>query len=150
MARTQNKSPTHLPFSRREDIVCRTVVSVAAAAQADGSPGAMDRCTITNSILPASDELRTIADPIQLFGQDYNDCNGILSAMTPSHVATANTTTPSLAPSKKRKAKSSKAKGGASSTQCNKRSTATPVLPRPFCHCLSVSSIPPQLSPHPS
>ena len=65
------------------------VVSVAAAAQADGSPGAMDRCTLNNSILPASDELRTIADPIQLFGQDYNDCNGILSAMTPSHVAAA-------------------------------------------------------------
>ena len=94
------------------------------------------RCTLNDSIVPASDELRTIADPMQLFGQDYNDCNGILSAMTPSHVAAATTTTPSLAPPKKRKAKSSKAKGGASSTQHKKHSTATPdpLLPFPVIY----------------
>ena len=41
------------------------VFSVAASAQADGSPGAMDRRTLNNSNVPASDELHTITHLVQ-------------------------------------------------------------------------------------
>ena len=39
---------------------------------------------INDTILPSVESNRALADPIELFGQDCNKCNDILSAISPS------------------------------------------------------------------
>ena len=55
-----------------------------AATPMDASAVAMDRHMITDTTILPSDKPRSISNSIKLFGVDYNNCNGILSAMIPS------------------------------------------------------------------
>ena len=48
------------------------------------SAAASNNSLINNAIIPSVEDQSALAVPIKLFGQDYNECNCILSAMSPS------------------------------------------------------------------
>ena len=56
----------------------------SAAHPMDRSPPALRATTLNAAIAPPSGAPLTIPDPIDLFGADYNQCHGNLSAMLPS------------------------------------------------------------------
>ena len=87
---------------------------VPAATAMDASTLAMDCRMITDTIISPADEPRSISNLIELFGFDYNNCNGILSAMAPSIAIAAPSSEPSS--TKKRKAKSTRTKAAPSTT----------------------------------
>ena len=61
-----------------------TMVVFVAATPMDASAVTLDHHMITDTTITPADEPSSISNPIELFGVDYNNCNGILSAMIPS------------------------------------------------------------------
>ena len=70
------------------------MVDATSANPMDASPLASEfRSVINDTTVPLVDAQRYITDPIILFGENYNHCNGALSAMTPSLGAGSSSTT---------------------------------------------------------
>ena len=90
---------------------------VPAATPIDASAMAMDRQTITNATISPANKSRSIC-------VNYNNCNGILSVMTPSITGVAPSSEPFS--TKQRKAKSTSKKAAPSNTRWKKNSPAVP------------------------
>ena len=117
--KTNKKIKCIIIFQSNTTPLC-TMVVTAAATPMDVSPLACDHISIINdTTVPPVDASRSIADPTILFGEDYSDCNGILSAMTPSLAAAPSSKT------NKRKATSSRKKG----VQSAPRRNVSPTMP---------------------
>ena len=67
-----------------QSLVRNTMVITTASSLFPVLAAASNDNLINNTILPFIESNRALAEPIELFGQDYNECNGILSAMSPS------------------------------------------------------------------
>ena len=56
---------------------------ITASSPLPASAATLNDSLINNTILPSIKSNRILANPIEIFNQDYNECNGILSAMSP-------------------------------------------------------------------
>ena len=97
--------------------------------------GTLNSTTLVPPAAPCS-----VADPTVLFGMDYNNCNGILSATTPSTITVPSpksNTAMTSSKEKKRKALSSQKKGG----RKKKNSTTTTPSSSPCCVIYTTASL---------